>query len=828
MRPLGRLLGRVPFTTGFVALLWLVGAGTGSLRSGPPQALGGVVGLGVPALALGHWWAPATSLLWCGNLTAYGLTTIAILALCAPAERVLGTGRTISIFLSTQVLAALLGTGLVAAGAAVGEWWSKDLGQELAVGPSTGAVGVGLAFTARCSPVWQRRLRLVLVIGTAMLTLYSGHLQDVLRILGATAGLLLGPWLAGRARQPRLVPPSRPEARLLLALVTAASAVGPLIAAVSGTATGPLSLLQQVFLPPDTSAGEIATVCADSGQSGTCRALDSALLAHGLSPAFLSLIPVLVLVVLAEGLRRGRRFALWGAVAVNLALASFGAVSLRSIPGLLDGVKTPEDLERLLGILASTVQPLAVAALLVACRRAFHVPAPRRTYLRLGVVAAAACGLLSIGYVGVGYLARDQYAGAPGPARLLLNLPSRFIPPGYLDPARPVLLPVGPVATLLDRWTGVLLWTVILVGAWLTFWRSRIEPDRADAALARRMLREYGGSELSFMTTWHGNHYWFSTDRRAMVAYRLVASVVLTVGDPIGEPAAIPAAVLEFTRFCGANGWTPCLYSITGELAGPLGEAGWKLVQVAEETRLPLAQLSFTGRRWQDVRTAVNRARRNGMTAQWHTYGTSSPWVAHQIRSVSAEWVLDRGMPEMGFTLGGLAELSDDEVRCLIAVDTDGRVQGVTSWLPVYRNGRIEGWTLDLMRRRRDASNGVMEFLIATAATDFRNEGATFVSLSGAPLARLDRGEPPSRLQQALDQVGRALEPIYGFRSLLAFKAKFQPEYRPLFMAYPESAALPVIGGAVARAYLPDLTVPQGLQLVRRALRHCGNAVAAA
>jgi phosphatidylglycerol lysyltransferase len=34
-----------------------------------------------------------------------------------------------------------------------------------------------------------------------------------------------------------------------------------------------------------------------------------------------------------------------------------------------------------------------------------------------------------------------------------------------------------------------------------------------------------------------------------------------------------------------------------------------------------------------------------------------------------------------------------------------------------------------------------MEFLIATAALTFREEGTRFVRLSGAPLARLDRGE---------------------------------------------------------------------------------------
>lgn len=41
--------------------------------------------------------------------------------------------------------------------------------------------------------------------------------------------------------------------------------------------------------------------------------------------------------------------------------------------------------------------------------------------------------------------------------------------------------------------------------------------------------------------------------------------------------------------------------------------------------------------------------------------------------------------------------------------------------------------------------------------------------------------------------MGRTLEPVYGFRSLLAFKAKFQPRYQPLSMVYPEVAALPRI-----------------------------------
>jgi lysylphosphatidylglycerol synthetase-like protein (DUF2156 family) len=173
----------------------------------------------------------------------------------------------------------------------------------------------------------------------------------------------------------------------------------------------------------------------------------------------------------------------------------------------------------------------------------------------------------------------------------------------------------------------------------------------------------------------------------------------------------------------------------------------------------------------------------------------------------------------MGFTLGGIDELIDDEVRCLLAIDADRKVHGVTSWLPVYREGHVVGWTLDFMRRRTSETGGfrgVMEFLIASAALTCRDDGAEFISLSGAPLARIERSDSTSGIQRFLDVVGKVLEPVYGFRSLLAFKAKFQPTYHPLAMAYPDSAALPMIGLAIGKAYLPDLTTGQIRRLISR------------
>ena len=129
----------------------------------------------------------------------------------------------------------------------------------------------------------------------------------------------------------------------------------------------------------------------------------------------------------------------------------------------------------------------------------------------------------------------------------------------------------------------------------------------------------------------------------------------------------------------------------------------------------------------------------------------------------------------MGFTLGGVDELVDPRVKLLYAVDADGKVLGVTSWLPTYENGKVVGWTLDFMRHRTDSVNGIMEFLIARMAERLRDEGEVrFMSLSAAPLAGMsgeghEQGES-AVLDHVLQMVADIMEPAYGFHSLFRFK----------------------------------------------------------
>ena len=346
--------------------------------------------------------------------------------------------------------------------------------------------------------------------------------------------------------------------------------------------------------------------------------------------------------------------------------------------------------------------------------------------------------------------------------------------------------------------------------------------DEKQQIAAAALLQEEGTvNRLAWMTTWPENR-WFISDRYAgYVAYRVHAGVALGLCDPIAAGAQDRSALLEaFADKAHQDGLLPCLFSVTQEAASHALGRGWQALQVAEEAVIDLPALEFKDKAWQDVRTALNQATKAGMQYRLGPLAAQPRGIQVQVRATSTEWVEDKGLPEMGFTLGGVDEALDPYVRVGLAVDADSTVHGLTSWMPIYGDGggKPVGWTLDVMRRLPGGFRYSMEYLISSACLAFKQEDCRYVSLSGAPLARagaaeaaMDRGP----LDGFLDRLGGRLEPYYGFRSLHAFKAKFQPRFEPLFLVFPDAAALPRIGMALSRAYLPDAGLRDLMTLAR-------------
>jgi phosphatidylglycerol lysyltransferase len=794
----------------------------------------------VAVVERGHWWTTATAAFLTDGPVELAVSLLAILVLVGVAERLMGGWRTLLGFVLTGTVGSLLGVAVQAQGLVDGELWSHGVRGVATADPLTAVAGVLALSSAWAGVLWRRRIRVVLVVVVLVFLLYSGQPSDLYRLLAILAGGTAGALLhrpAGGARWQRS---SHHEVRVMLATVVAILGTGPVIALLSRSRYGPLAPIALLFVDDRVPGDAISTRCLSSDFTHDClQEIMLARIGGGVGPILLSVAPLLALLVAAYGLARGRRFAVWLAVCVELLLAvlsayAFGMLVHRDMVAPRLSASPSAHPEAVAALVASVMLPLISAIVLVLLRRHFTIlstaPAIRRFLVTVG---GALAGLLAL-FVAVGLAFPDAFTRTVDLRDLVAEAPDRFIPASFLRGESLDFLPTMPLTDVVYRGVGPVFWIVLVVASLRAIADVRMAAAPRALALVRPALRRGAIGSLSHMATWPGNSYWVAPDGRTVVAYRVVGSVAITtaapLGPPVGDDGALREVLARFARFADDNGWTPVFYSVPATMAPLFRGMGWETLVVAEETVVRPGAWQTTGKRWQDVRTSINRADRAGIRAEWTTWAELPLAWADQIEQMSEEWVAEKELPEMGFTLGGVDELRDPAVRLMLAVDADGRVQAATSWLPTWRDGVTIGWTLDFMRRRPDGVNGVMEFLIARSAMRMKEDGIEFMSLSAAPLAQTRRAAPAgaagagageerreSAVERILEFLADSLEPVYGFRSLLEFKRKFQPELVPLIMAYPDATALPAVGLALTRAYLPSTSVRDLTRVLRSA-----------
>jgi phosphatidylglycerol lysyltransferase len=807
-----------PVTIAVVAVLlavWIIALSTG--RHGPFAP--SVVGIDLRVVQHQQWWGLLTSLVDAGTLVQLVIAVIAAIAAVGTAERLMGSIRTAIAFLVTGLLASALGIALVLIGMHFGEFWSTSVHGVVTLDPLTPIAGTLAWASAWASGLWRRRFRTILVAVAAALLLYSGQPADLNLLVAIGLGIGLGA-LSFRinrrgATVARVWRGSRQETRTLLALTTVILAIGPLLTVLSATRYGVLSPLGVALSTASPSGIDHAVGCVAGRIVPACVNQITHLRLHSVGATLVSLLPLALMVICALGLLAGRRAALVVLAVLMVGESVLAAWYLGVVPASGSSYALPfapqRQAELALWLVVSALVPLLFGALLVLQRRAFPVrtPAPRiRLFL---LIVTGAVVVPSALYLGVGWLIRTGFHPIPTFFELLAALPERFIPMEFLGEERRDFVPVSPMAHLLTQSVGPLFWLTVVVATALLLRGRGHGPSAAETSEGEKVreLLAQGSGTLGFMATWSGNRLWTDSSGTFGVAYRVVNGYAVTTSDPIGSVADPDRALTEFLAFCDHSAWTPVFYSVHEEWRQRLAARGWDSIPVAEETTIDPRAFTLEGKVMHDVRYSVNRAAREGTRAVWGRWQDLPLRVALQISALSEQWMSDKDLPELEFTLGGLDELRDDDVLVGVALDEHDTVQAVTSWLPVRRDGVLVGRTLDFMRRSPQGSNGVMEFLIADGLRMLGEQGLELASLSGSPLGTPAEELPSGLLAPVLGLVARTLEPVYGFRSLLRFKRKFAPTLAPMHLVYRDSVQLPGIGLAIARCYLPTMTLAQ-------------------
>ena len=502
----------------------------------------------------------------------------------------------------------------------------------------------------------------------------------------------------------------------------------------------------------------------------------------------------LMLFLLSVGVRRRKRAA-WR-ILVGLFSLAFLTTCLIVVAGYLDPTQPAN-----ISDWATAAFYGCSLALLIASRGQFDALSDRANR-RLAMLVFLGCLVFTafIGTALVGLTDRDDASGFwswPEYAGL-----ETLLGAGVTEHALGVDVP-GWADVVLGMLGGGLLaltvWALFLPGR-----RRAVLTDEGEMA-ARRLLAAYGDADsLGYFATRRDKEVIIGPGGKAAVSYRVVGSVCLASGDPLGDPQAWDGAILDWLDHCHAHAWIPGVMSAGERAATSYRRHGFDALELGDEAILNTRDFNLDGREMRQVRQAVRRVERAGYTRRIRRYGQIPDAEMAEFVTRADRW--RDGETERGFSMA-LGRLGDPaDLRCVMveAIDRQGQLRGLLSFVPWGR----DGLSLDLMRRDRDAENGLNEFMVAKLAEVAPGMGVRRISLNFAMLRGVfERGSqigagPVIRTARRLLSIASR---FWQLESLYLANAKYHPEWRPRFICFRQHSELVRLGLAAARAegFLP-------------------------
>ncbi|MEV6354255.1 phosphatidylglycerol lysyltransferase domain-containing protein [Streptomyces hydrogenans] len=366
------------------------------------------------------------------------------------------------------------------------------------------------------------------------------------------------------------------------------------------------------------------------------------------------------------------------------------------------------------------------------------------------------------------------------------------------DSRFPTITTPGWVDVVINVMSTLLLFAVLFAA-----FRSRRAVDpltEEDERRLRALLDKQGDRDsLGYFALRREKSVVWSPSEKAAIAYRVVGGVSLASGDPIGDPEAWPGAIEPWLAEAREHGWIPAVMGASEEAGVVYARHGLDALELGDEAIVETDEFTLDGRAMRTVRQAYNRVKRAGYEVAIRRHEDIPAEEMAELLRKADDW--RDGATERGFSmaLGRLGDPRDGRCVMLECTDGTGELRALLSFVP----WGPKGLSLDLMRRDRDAENGLMEFMVIELLQRAGEIGITQVSLNFAMFRSVfERGSklgagPVLRLWRSLLSF---FSRWWQIESLYRANAKYRPIWEPRFMLFEKSADLLRIGLAAGRA----------------------------
>jgi phosphatidylglycerol lysyltransferase len=289
--------------------------------------------------------------------------------------------------------------------------------------------------------------------------------------------------------------------------------------------------------------------------------------------------------------------------------------------------------------------------------------------------------------------------------------------------------------------------------------------------------------------------------REAFIMYGVEGRNWVAMGDPVGSEPGGRDLAWRFVETCAKYDGLPAFYQIDAHHLDLYADLGMVPLKLGEEACVHLPSFSLEGGERSSLRHAHNRIL--NMKATFRIVPPADvPGIEASLRQVSDAWLAEKYTREKGFSLGYFN--MDYLSHCPVAVvESEGQIVAFSNlWLGAQK----EEISADLMRYTPDYPGGIMDYLFIELMLWGKSEGYRWFNMGMAPLSGLEDHITASLWAKAGTLIFRYGEHFYNFQGVRQYKEKFNPQWRPKYLACRGSFALPRAISSIAALTSRGLT----------------------
>jgi phosphatidylglycerol lysyltransferase len=280
----------------------------------------------------------------------------------------------------------------------------------------------------------------------------------------------------------------------------------------------------------------------------------------------------------------------------------------------------------------------------------------------------------------------------------------------------------------------------------------------------------------------------FNDSRSAFIMYGIHGRTWVSMGDPVGPGEEWDELIWSFREACDRYDAWPVFYQVETERLPLYLDQGYSLLKLGEEGRVDASKFSLEGSCRKGLRSNRNKLQKEGCSFEI-VPREQIPALLPVLKSISDAWLGEKKGAEKGFSLGFFDKAYLQRFPCAVVKKGDEPIAFANLWLAAGK----EEFSVDLMRYRPDGVRGLMDYLFVEMILWGQSQGYRWFDLGMAPLAGIESRELAPLWNKLAALLFKHGDHFYGFEGLREYKDKFDPVWKPKYLAARGGLALPRI-----------------------------------